>query len=94
MYSITENDFNLLWNTAMAWGPYWDKKKDRFEEIDKEQGAGFSFSYKWSYWFNDNYALILFAKMFLTSKNESFDVLWDLNTKNFVIITDYHFERC
>ena len=85
MYSITEKDFDRLWNTSMDWfGVDWEEQEGRFE-IDEP----INYKFKRAYWFDDNWANIMFAKIFLTDKNEDYQVLWDLSMMNWCIITNW-----
>lgn len=86
-YTITSKDFDLLSYSSMEWGSIdWKNKyKNRFE---CHSGDEINWTYKYVYWF-EHYQSIIFAKMFLTSIQQDYQVLFDIGNNDWVIITDY-----
>lgn len=88
-YTITATDFQYLWNTAMSLkglkGGSWKDQEGRFgcnEEINWE--------FKKAYWIGNEYSSVIFAKMFLTSINQPYQILCDCNQDGeWVVITNY-----
>jgi hypothetical protein len=94
-YTITATDFQYLWNTATNWkgnnGLDWKDQEERFEKTgDCDEKINWEF--KKVYWIGKEYSSVIFAKIFLTSINQTYQILWDLNgceEGEWVVLTDY-----
>ena len=77
-------DFEALSNTYMAFNKSWDKqiRAGRFTGIQSNPG------YSVIYWFDNALALII-AKSYLTSIGQSFKDLYDNNSDEYVIVTNF-----
>ena len=90
-YTITAKDFQYLWGTAMNWGKDWKDQEDRFE-VNGSHTEEINWEFKKAYWIGKEYSSVIFAKIFLTSQNEPYQILWDLNScadGEWVVLTDY-----
>jgi len=77
-------DFEALSHTYMAFNKSWDKqiRAGRFTGIQSNPG------YSVIYWFDNALALII-AKSYLTSIGQSFKDLYDNNSDDYVIVTNF-----
>jgi hypothetical protein len=92
---VTAYDFDLLTNASMEWSPFVDQVA-RFEKIWPNDGIIFDSRWRsdWAraYWVGDQWATVLFARSFLDSIGETYEVVWDLAENpdcQFVILTNY-----
>lgn len=92
-YTITATDFDRLANTCMGWkGHDWELLADRFE-TNGDSLQRINWDLKKIYWIGKEYASVIFAKMFLTSRESEYQILWDLGgcqDGEWVVITDYY----
>ena len=83
---LTQNDFEHLTTTSMAWGKDWMSKIARFEPILPE--SQISFAWGFAHWV-DNYSDYILASAFLKSIAEAHEAAFDIGTGEIVILTDY-----
>ena len=92
---VTSQDFSLLTIMSMEWSPFVDQL-DRFEKVWPNDGIIFDSRWRsdWAhaYWLGDHWSTVIFARSFLDTIEEPYEVLWDLAenpTCQFVIVTNY-----
>jgi hypothetical protein len=81
---VTEEDFNRLWDTSMAWGNEWRSQDGRFEPL---------VSYDWAqaYWFELAYSNLILARVFLDQKGYEYEISSD-EAGGWVLLTNYVFK--
>jgi hypothetical protein len=81
---LTEQDFQNLWDTSMAWGSEWRAQDGRFDP---------PVSYEWrqAYWFELSYANLVMARTFLESKGEDYEVSSD-EAGGWILLTNYEYK--
>ena len=66
----------------------WEEQKCRFEKVDDEIKIDYTFKY--IYWFGENWSNIMFAKIFLNERLLNYQIFWDMNMRSYMIITNYN----
>lgn len=88
---MTEADFERLCGTSMHWGPDWAAHDGRFENY--ADGAGFQqppgYQWRYAYWVGEQAASYILAASFLADRGEAYELLWDLDSEEWLILTDY-----
>lgn len=85
--ALTKNDYDNLWNVATQWRDNnWTAQIDggRFSSDDDKRPAS---DWEWAYWFDD-YGSVLWAKFYLISKKIAYEITYDNNSDEWVILTN------
>lgn len=84
--TITERDFDRLWDNSMQWQGYgWEQQDGRFS-------PAVSFKWKRAYWFELAYANFLIACAYLDGQGHKYQAAED-EAGGWVILTDYESEE-
>lgn len=92
---VTERDFDLIWESAMVWGPHWASHDGRFIRVDDQSTALPPFDCRMVYWFGQRWVEVMAARAFLDAQGCRYFVLWDTGLHpsglemGFMIVTDF-----
>ena len=95
---MDDRDFDHLWHAAQEWKRYEDDNigggwKSHIEDgrfaVRGKLGDLPSLAWKWSYWFDEDYASVILASSYLTARGAEFEVVSDDPSGGWVILTDY-----
>lgn len=92
---VTAEDFDLMWQSAMAWGPEWAIHDGRFIRVDEGGTVMPPFDLKAVYWFGERWVEVMFARSFLEAHGWRYYVLWDTGLHpsgqemGFMVVTDF-----
>jgi hypothetical protein len=97
---MNDADFNRLWHSAQEWhnleddntGGGWKHqiRAGRFTVAHGNPGTWPSLAWKWSYWFDQDYASVILASSYLTARGHEFQVVLDESENGeWAILTNY-----
>jgi hypothetical protein len=91
--TMDETDFNALCSTSMKWHRGWANQPNRFEPHMKKYDAPPDYTWKMAYWVGDSWVSVMLVCAFLSTQNETFEILWDtVEPGEYVILTNYETE--
>ena len=88
---MTGEDFQRLASTSMSWGSHWAAHDGRFENFTAGKAFDAPCGYDWAmaYWLGECAAGQILAASFLADQGHDYELLWDLDSQEWVLVTDY-----
>lgn len=92
---LSEHDFDLMYEAAMAWGPDWAAHDGRFIDVHSRTTSMPPYDMRMAYWFGQRWVEVMLAQMFLDQEGFRYRTLWDTTVHpsgvemGYVIVSDY-----
>jgi hypothetical protein len=83
-----DTDFDKLWDSAMEWTADM-AREDCWEEVASTSDDFDLTHWSFAYVVPADWSRVILMRSWLEEKGQSYDVLWDTDEQNYVILTDY-----
>jgi hypothetical protein len=92
-FFLSTHDFCELHHTQMEWGHGWLKHIEdrRFEPYTDDNTINMTL--KTIIWLGENYSHVIFSKAYLDSKKIDYEVLWDTDSSEYAIISNFPWSK-
>lgn len=86
---FTSKDFTRLARHSGRWTPKMQAKTD-YEDVDSSAPDYLTEDWGWAYWIGPSWVDVKFATTWLTQQGEEYEVGWDAEEDEYVILTNHN----